>query len=125
MTEVLATIKYLRVSPKKLREVVGVVRGLSPIAALDQLKFLPKRAAQPLAEALKSAIANATNNLKLKIENLRIKTIEIGEGPRLKRWRAVSRGAAHQYKRRTSHIKVILEEMEKGKGVIRGSKNKS
>lgn len=120
MTEIKAQIKYLRVSPKKLREVVDLVRGLSPTAALDQLKFLPKRAAQPLVEALKSAVANATNNLKLKIENLKIKTIEVGEGPRLKRWRVVSRGTAHQYKRRTSHIKIILEERSAS-----GTKDKS
>lgn len=119
MTEVVAQIKYLRVSPKKLRQVADLVRGLAPAAALAQLKFLPKGAAQPLADSLKSALANAANNLKLKEENLRIKTLEIGEGPRLKRFRPVSRGTAHQYKRRTSHIKIILEE------VVRGQQSKS
>lgn len=113
MTEVSATIKYLRTSPKKLRAVARVIRKLSPTAALTQLQFMPKRATGPLAESLKSALANATNNLKLNIENLKIKTIEIGEGPRLKRFRAVSRGTAHQYKHRTSHIRIVLEEMEK------------
>lgn len=119
MTEATSNIKYLRVSPKKLREVVNVIKGLGPTEALTQLKFLPKMAAQPLEKSLKSALANATNNLKLNPENLKIKSIEIGEGPRLKRFRAVARGAAHPYKRRTSHIKVVLEE------VSRGSKNKS
>ncbi len=97
-----------------------MVKTLSPEAALDQLKFLPKGAAKPLAASLKSVLANATNTLKLDAQNLKIKSIEIGEGPRLKRWRAVSRGVAHQYKHRTSHIKIILEEMEKN-----GTKSKS
>lgn len=119
MREVTAKIKYLRVSPKKLREVVKVIKGLSPSEALNQLKFLPKRAAGPLEESLKSALANAINNLKLNLENLKIKAIEVGEGPRLKRFRPVARGAAHPYKRRTSHIKVVLEEVQSG------SKNKS
>ena len=119
MTEITAYSKYIRISPKKVRLVAETIAGLSPIAALQQLAFLKKGAAQLVAETLKSAIANAENNLKIKKEDLKIKTIEIGEGPRLKRWRAVARGAAHPYKRRTSHIKVILEE------VVRGSESKS
>ncbi|MBI5465597.1 hypothetical protein HY946_03220, partial [Candidatus Gottesmanbacteria bacterium] len=91
----------------------------SPQATLDQLAFLNKAGAKVLLKTLKSAIANAENNLKIKRENLKIKKIEIGEGPRLKRWRAISRGAAHQYKRRTSNIKVVLEE------VVSGAKSKS
>ena len=119
MTEAKATIKFLRSSPDKLREIARVIRGLSVNVALDQLKFISKRATQPINDALKSAIANANNNLKLKTEDLIIKKIEINEGPRLKRWRAVSRGTAHQYKRRTSHISIILEE------VASGTENKS
>lgn len=120
MVEAKAQIKYLRVSPKKLRELTELIKGLAPQAALDQLKFLPKRAAKPLAAAIESALANAKNNLKLNMGDLKIKTIEIGEGPRLKRFRAISRGMAHPYKRRTSHIKVVLEEVEKN-----GTKNQS
>ncbi len=119
MVEISATTKYLRVSPRKLREVADVVRGMNTTKALDQLKFLPKSATKPLMQSLKSALANATHNLKLNGDNLRIKTVEINEGPRLKRFRAVSRGVAHQYKRRTSHLKVVLEE------VSRGTENKS
>ncbi|MFH0864032.1 MAG: 50S ribosomal protein L22 [Candidatus Gottesmanbacteria bacterium] len=111
MTEVSVTSKYLRTSPKKLRLVANMIKGMKPEEALTQLKFLPKAAAKPLASSLKSVLANATNNLKLSADNLKIKIIEINEGPRLKRWRAVSRGTAHQYKHRTSHIKIILEDV--------------
>lgn len=103
------------------------IAGLSPSLALEQLAFLRKGAARPLAETLKSAMANAESNLKIAKENLKIKRIEVGSGPALKRFRAVSRGTAHQYKRRTAHIKVILEKIEKGKelGGKSGSKNTS
>jgi len=117
--EIIAYSKYIRVSPKKTRLVAKAIAGLSPVVALQQLAFLKKGATKPLAETLKSAIANAENNLKIKKEDLKIKTIEIGEGPRLKRFRAVARGTAHPYKRRTSHIKIVLEE------VARGSESKS
>ena len=58
-------------------------------------------------------MSNATNNLKLNSKDLRIKTIEILKGPFYKRWQPVSRGMAHQIKKRTTHIKVILEEKQK------------
>ncbi len=119
MTEVSCYSKYVRVSPKKARFVADMIRGLSLPDALAQLTFLRKEAVRPLMVSLKSAIANAENNLKLKKENLRIKTVEIGAGPALKRFRAVARGTAHPYKKRMSHIKVILEE------VSSGSKDKS
>lgn len=112
MVKIDNTVKYLLISPQKIREVARVIKGLDLEAALAQLEFFPKRASRPLLTALKSAIANAANNFKLERDKLKIETIEIGEGPRLKRWRAVSRGTAHQYKKRTSHIKIILTEKE-------------
>lgn len=119
MTEVKAEIKYLRVSPKKLRAVADLIKDLSPKLALDQLKFLGKSGARELTKTLQSALANAENNLKITQDKLRIKTIDVNAGPVLKRFRPVSRGTAHQYKRRTSHIKVILEE------VVSGTESKS
>jgi len=107
--EVKAEAKYIRMSSRKVRLVVDAIRGLSPQKALEYLKFVNKRAAGPLSKVIKSAIANAKNNFGLKPEDLRFKEIQVGEGPTLKRWRAVSRGRAHQIMKRTSHIKVILE----------------
>lgn len=117
--EVIAEAKFVRMSPRKVRPVAEAIKSLSPLVALEKLALMPKRAAKPIATALKSALANATNkqsfrpgglNAKLKEESLRIKSIVVGSGPALKRWRPVSRGRAHPYKRRMSHIRVVLEE---------------
>lgn len=118
MVEVVANIKYQRVSSRKLRLVAKMVKKLNLPQMLATLQFMPKKAAGPILETLKSALANAKNNLKLEEANLKVKMIEIGEGPRFKRWNPVSRGQAHEYKKRTSHIKIVLEEKEQ-----RGTKN--
>lgn len=107
--EVKAEAKYIRMSPRKVRLVAQGLRGLLAKEALLKLQFLAKVAAKPLMKTLKSAIANATNNLKLKEENLKIKRIEIGQGPSFDRFRPVAHGQAHPYKKRTTHIKIILE----------------
>lgn len=106
--EVKAQTKHIRMSPRKLNLVAKSIKDLPLEKALEKLSFLRKRAAEPLLKTLNSAIANATNNFGLKKDNLRIKSIQILKGPTLKRWRAVSRGRAHPYEKKTSHIKVIL-----------------
>lgn len=107
--EIIAESKHLRISPRKAALVASVVRGLSPLKALDKLRFVTKSAAVPMAKTLKSAIANAQSKANLKPEDLKIKRIEVSAGPALKRWRPVSRGRAHPFKKRASHIKVVLE----------------
>lgn len=107
--EIIAESKYVRISPRKASLVVKTLRGLSPQEALDKLPFINKSAASPLAKLIKSAIANAQNNAKLKVEGLRIKRLEVLTGSSFKRWRPISRGRAHPYQKRTSHLKVILE----------------
>lgn len=108
--KVKAEAKYIRVSPRKVRLVVDAIRDLSPQKALEHLKFVNKRAAGPISKAIQSAIANAKNNFNIDTNNLRFKEIQVGEGPTLKRWRPISRGRAHPIMKRTSHIKIILEE---------------
>ncbi|MBL7158970.1 50S ribosomal protein L22 [Candidatus Microgenomates bacterium] len=112
--DIKAKSQHVRMSPRKVRLVVDGAKGLSLQKTLEYLILLRKRAAKPLLKTINSAIANATANFKLKEENLKIKSIEILKGPVLKRWRPVSRGRAHPYKKRTSHIKVILEESKNG-----------
>lgn len=102
--------KYIRTSPRKLRLIADAVRSLEPSDALIQLKFMNKRAAEPLMKVIKQALANAKNAKGFSPENLKFKHIDIGEGPTYKRWQAVSRGSAHSIFKRTSHIKVELEE---------------
>lgn len=110
--EIVASAKYLRISPKKVRELAHAVVGLPPKQALDRLILLGTKRSRLLAGIIKSAVSNATNNSKLDSVSLRIKTIQVGKGPFFKRYQPVSRGMAHQIKKRTSHIKVILEEIK-------------
>lgn len=116
--EVKAEQRYIRMSPRKLRQVADSVRGIkTPGEMLSYLERIERRAAVPLAKVIKQAVANATNNLGLAEGSLRIKNLQIGEGPIYKRFRPVSRGRAHPIQKRTSHIRVILEaEEQKGKG---------
>jgi len=110
--DIIATQKYLIVSPKKLREVADIAKKLSPARALEVLPFIGKRAAEPLSKVIKSAIANA----KVKGEeegSLVFKEIQINEGPRLKRWRAGAHGRAKPFKKRMSHIRVVLTSVGK------------
>lgn len=106
--KITAQQKYIRMSPQKIRLVAAAIKHLPPAEAQRQLAFIPKRAARPLSKVIGQAVANATNNLKLNPRLLKIESIEINEGPTLKRWRAVSRGRAHGILKQTSHIKVIL-----------------
>ena len=105
----IAQATNIRTSPRKLRLVADLVRPLGVDAALLTLKNLSKRAALPLAKVLRQAQANAVNNLNLAKDKLKIKTIEINAGPIMKRGRAVSKGRGHSIKKRTSHIKIVLE----------------
>lgn len=107
--EVKSEAKYIRISPRKVRLVIEAIKDLKPQKALEYLKFINKRAAKPISLVIKSAIANAKNNFDLNPEDLRFKSIQVGEGPTLKRWQAISRGRAHSIMKRTSHIKVVLE----------------
>ena len=107
--EVQAVGKYLRISPRKLTPVAALVRRKKAGEALKYLRFVNKRGARFVTDVLKSAISNAKNNFDLPEEELVIKKIEVGKGPMLKRWRAASRGRAHQVLKRTSHLKVIVE----------------
>lgn len=104
------TQKYIRVPARKLRLVADSIRPLTPEVALSHLKFMDKAAATPLYKAIKAAIASAKENYGLAAGKLIFKTIDIGEGPTYKRFRAVSRGQAHPIMKRTAHIRVELQE---------------
>ena len=120
--EIHATGKYLRISPKKLRDYREHLVGLSPDQAIERLAFVPSKSAIVLSSVIKSALSNAKNNAKLDSHRLKIKTVEIYKGPFLKRFRAVGRGMAHQIKKRMSHVKVTLAEAENPKHEIRNTK---
>jgi len=107
-----ATQKYLLMSPRKVRLVVGVIRKMKPAEAVEKLPFVQKRAAGDLGKVIKSAIA-AAKAQGISDTDLVFKEIQIGEGPRLKRGKPVSRGMWHPFKRRMSHIRVVLTTVEK------------
>lgn len=109
--QVTAEIKYLKISPKKMKSMGKAVVGLSPKTAIDRLSLLRGEAARLLLSAIKSVLANAQNNFKADTSTLRIKTVIVLKGPMMKRWQPVSRGMAHQIKKKMSHVKVILEEI--------------
>jgi large subunit ribosomal protein L22 len=112
MKEYKATQKYLIMSPRKLRLVVGLIKKMKPAEAIEKLPFASRRAATDLAKVIKSALANAKNQ-GVSETDLIFKEIQIGEGPRLKRGKAASKGAWHPFKRRMSHIRVILTTIKK------------
>ena len=107
-----ATQKFLRISPTKVRPVVFLIKKMLPLEAIKVLPFIGKVASEPLLKVIKTAIANA-KQVGVVDSDLIFKENQIGEGPRLKRGRAASRGRLKPYKRRMSHIKVVLEEKKK------------
>lgn len=107
--KITAEQKFVRMSPRKVRLASMGLRGMQPEQAIKELAYVPRRAAQPVSKVIRQAMANATNNLRLSPQSLRVSEILINEGPTYKRFRAVSRGRAHSILKRTSHIKVILE----------------
>jgi large subunit ribosomal protein L22 len=107
--EVFAVSKSTRVAPRKVRLVADAIRKLSIEDALKALSVLKNRGGQPLEKTLKSAIANALANKNLKQEALKIKMIDVLEAPAYKRYHPSTRGRVHPYKRKGSHIKIILE----------------
>lgn len=104
--------KFIRQSPRKMRLVADVVRGLPVKTAINQLAVTNKKASLAIKKVILQAKANALNNAQLIEDSLKINTIIIEEGPTYKRWNPVSRGRAHPILKRSSHIKVIVEGKE-------------
>lgn len=111
-----AVAKYIRVSPRKVRTVIDLIRGKSASQALNILLHINKDAKHPVEKVLKSAISNAeTKAPSSKAENLYISKIIADEGPMLKRYRAAPMGRATMIRKRTTHILVELD-LKKGRG---------
>lgn len=106
--DVRATLRYLRMSPRKVRLVIDAVRGMSAVKAETRLQFIQKGAAEPVLKLLRSAMANAEHNNKLRKEDLTIKTITADGGPMIKRSRARAFGRAAPIRKRTTHITIVL-----------------
>lgn len=104
-----AIAKGVRMSPRKVGVVASLVRGRTVEDALVILNHAPRRAALPLKKVIESARANADHNHNLKPDTLRLTTISVTPGPRLKRFRPAAHGRALPFQRRTSHIHVEVD----------------
>ena len=110
MEEVKAVHRYARTSAQKARLVADQVRGMKASAALDLLKFSPRKAAAIIYKVLNSAVANAANNESLDVDRLVVSRIMVDEGPSLKRIMPRAKGRADRIIKRTSHISVYVSE---------------
>lgn len=108
--EVKATAKTVRVSARKVRLVLDLIRGKNAKEAQAILKFIPNHAAEPVAKVLKSAMANAVHNNQMDEEKLYVKACYANEGMTLKRFIPRAKGSASAINKRTSHITVVVEE---------------
>ncbi|MBN1365243.1 MAG: 50S ribosomal protein L22 [Syntrophaceae bacterium] len=106
-----AVAKYVRMSPQKVRLVADLIRGKKVQEARNILLYTRKYSAGVVANVLKSAIANASQNPNIDENILYVKEIFVDQGPSLKRWRARAQGRAAGIKKRSSHVTVILDEM--------------
>jgi len=108
--EVSATTRYIRLSPRKARDLARAIQGLPLKDALAVTRLTRRKAAFHLWKTLRSALANAENNHDLSEEALYVKEAVIEEGPRLRRWRPRARGMAAPIRHRMSHIRVVLSD---------------
>jgi large subunit ribosomal protein L22 len=110
--EAKAQAKMVRISSRKVKLVIDLVRGKNIGEAFAILKLTPKAASPVVEKLLKSAVANAEHNYNMDIESLFVKEIYVGEGPTLKRFRPRAQGRATQILKRTSHITAVVAEKE-------------
>ena len=110
ITSARATAKTVRVSPRKSRIVMDLIRGKNVAEAIAILKFTPNKSAEVIEKVLMSAVANAENNFDSDVENLVVTEAFINEGPTMKRFRPRAKGSASPINKRTSHITVVVSE---------------
>ena len=103
-----AIAKYVRISSRKVKVVIDLIRGKSVAEAKAILAFTPKAASEPVLKVLNSAVANAENNLDMSADQL---FVAANQGPTLKRFRPRAQGRASRIRKRTSHITVILDKV--------------
>ena len=109
--EVRALTRNVRISPEKARLVSRLIQGKSAVEALAIVELSPRKAASLLGDTLRSAVANAENNENVSRKALVVKAALVSPGPIIKRFRAKARGSAGRIRKRTSHLEVILTDM--------------
>ena len=112
MTDIRAQLRFLPISAQKVRLVIDLVRGKNAPEAMEMLRFVPKRSAEPVRKLLASAVSNAEENFGVSRDDLYVAKIYADEAP-TRRWRRFgARGRFKPILRRTSHVTVILRERE-------------
>ncbi|NLO98173.1 MAG: 50S ribosomal protein L22 [Peptococcaceae bacterium] len=106
--ETKAVARFVRISPRKVRLVVDLIRGKKVDEAMAILQYTPKISAEPVSKVLKSAVANAEHNLDLSPDELFVTKAYVDEGPTLKRIKPRAQGRADRIRKRTSHITVFV-----------------
>ena len=112
--QVIAQLKNFRAAPRKVRLVSNLLKGSDALTAKHQLDHLAKKSSNPIAKLLNSALANAHNNFGLAKDNMFIKEILVDEGPKLKRFRPKGFGSTSPLEKKTSNIRLVLEEKVPG-----------
>jgi len=105
-----AQLRFLRMSPRKVKLVIDLIRGRQLAQALTQLEHVPKAAARPVAKLLASAAANARERGEVKPADWYVSSIQVGQGPRLKRWMPRAQGRATPFVKPSCHIRVVLSD---------------
>ncbi len=108
--EAKAQARYVRLAPRKARDVIDLIRSKDIDEALSILRYTPRRAAGVIAKVLNSAIANAEHNMEMKRDTLYVDQAYVDEGPTLKRVQPRARGRRFLILKRTSHITVVVKE---------------
>ncbi len=114
--EIKAKARFLQISPRKVRLVVNAVRGMNVQEAMNKLRFMPQKSAEPVYKLIQSAVANAEQNFGLEIDELYVSRIFADDGPRHRKapygGRFAGRGRFRPIIRRSAHITVVLAERE-------------
>jgi len=109
-----AVAKYIRISPRKARQVIDLIRGKDVAEAKAILRFTPHKATESISKVLNSAVANAEHNYEMDADSLYVKEAYVDVGPSLKRVMPRAMGRADMIKKRTSHITVVVSEKKEG-----------
>lgn len=129
-----SSVKYVRMSPLKVRRVLDQIRGKKALEAQTMLNFLPHASARVLEKILRSAIANAENNHQVPAAKLWVREAFVDQGPTLKRFQPHAQGRAFPIKKRTSHITIVVSDttgvrgsasVEEAAGEVKASKPKA
>ncbi len=108
--DVRAKAKFIRISSTKVRKILEAAKGKPVEDALNNLKFMPQKAARILDKVVRSAVANADQKSGVDVDSLFVRNILVDQGASLKRFRPRAQGRAYRILKRTSHITVILSE---------------